>query len=235
MPKRSEEPKKAVRGKSNGWAEYARIRKEKEAKEKQREEMGERIWNFWLRPGESAVIQFLHDDPYIFDAHSIQVRRGGEKRWQTEPCQLLSQRYCVMCKDGSKAVSKAGFKILDYRGNWDKDKEDFDNKPVERLWIVSMTVLGQIAAKKEKSGKDLTELVLEVSRTGAGKNDTAYSFETALDEDDRKLKPIEWDSETADIDELLQPKTDDDLMDLGYEVPSDDDEDEPRKKFKKRR
>ena len=167
---------------------------------------------------ESARIQFLQDEPYCFDAHQVKDKKGN---WVIVPCQLNTGKHCVLCSEGVKQTWRAAFKILDFRGTWDKDKKCFRNdKAIEKIWKVGSTIAQQLKQIVDKKGKDLTEMVFEVTRSGSGK-DSSYNFEQAFDDDDRKVKPIEWDEQTPSAEDLCQPPTEDEIDEAGY-TDSDD-------------
>lgn len=166
-----------------------------------------------MKDGESATIQFLHDEPYCYDAHSVRDKNG---RFSVVPCQLNTQRRCEMCSRGIKQTWRATFKILDYRGSWDKDKKKFTyDKPVEKIWKVGATIANQLKSIRDRRGKELTEMVLEVTRSGSN-TDTTYNFEPAFDDDDRKRSPIPWKEATPPVETLCQPPTDDEIDASGY-------------------
>lgn len=176
------------------------------------------IREFWLKPDETATIQFLQDEPYCFDAHNVKDNHGN---WTTVPCQLNSGKHCVLCSDGVKLTWRAAFKVLDYRGSWDKDKKRFRNdEPIEKIWKVGSTIAQQLKQMVDKKGRELTEMVLEVTRSGSGK-DSSYNFEQAFDDDDRKLKPIPWKEKYPDAEELCQPPTEDEIDERGYTSDED--------------
>lgn len=195
---------------SQGWGAVAR----RQAEIAERKDAAENvIRDFWLKPDESATIQFLQDEPYCFDAHQVKDRKGN---WTLVPCQLNTGKHCVLCSEGIKQTWRAAFKVLDYRGSWDKDKKKFRyDTPVEKIWKVGATVAQQLKQIVDKKGKDLTEMVFEVTRSGSGK-DSSYNFEQAFDEDDRKLKPIEWEEKAPSAEELCQPPTEDEIDEAGY-------------------
>lgn len=197
--------------KSQGWGAVAK----RQAEVAERREAAENsVRDFWLKPDESAIIQFLQDEPYCYDAHVVKDKRGD---WQTVPCQMNNSKHCVLCSDGVKQTWRAAFKILDYRGTWDKDKKRFKNdKPVEKIWKVGSTIAQQLKQLVDKKGKDLTEMVFEVTRSGSGK-DSSYNFEQAFDDDDRKMKPKDWEELTPSAEELCQPPTEDEIDERGYE------------------
>ena len=210
--RRSEESEETSRTerKTQGWGAVAK----RQADIAERREAAENsVRDFWLKPDETATIQFLQDEPYCFDAHQVKDNKGN---WVLVPCQLNTSRHCVLCSDGVKQTWRAAFKILDYRGSWDKDKKKFKyDKPVEKLWKVGSTIAQQLKQIVDKKGKDLTEMVFEVTRSGSGK-DSSYNFEQAFDDDDRKMKPIDWDEATPSAEELCQPPTEDEIDERGY-------------------
>ena len=202
---------------TQGWGAVAK--RQAEVAER-REELENTCREFWLKADESATIQFLQDEPYCYDAHQVKDGRG---KWATVPCQLNTGRHCVLCSKGVKQTWKAAFKILDYRGSWDKDKKKFKyDKPVERIWRVGTTIANQLKMIIEKRGKDLSEMVLEVTKSGSGTGST-YNFEQAFDDDDRRIKPMDWDEQYPSAEELCQPPTEDEIDRMGYHSEDDDD------------
>lgn len=196
--------------KTQGWGAVAK----RQAEVAEREESAKnQVRDFWMKPDETATIQFLQDEPYCYDAHQVKDKKGN---WSVVPCQLNTGRHCVLCSEGVKQTWRAAFKIIDYRGSWDKDKKKFTyDKPVEKIWKVGSTIAQQLKQIVDKRGKELTEMVFEVTRSGSGK-DSSYNFEQAFDDDDRKLKPIDWDEVTPSAEELCQPPTEDEIDEMGY-------------------
>lgn len=194
----------------NGWGAVAR--RQTEVKERM-EEMQNRIREFWLKSGESANIQFLQDEPYCFFAHNVKDKNG---RWTVVPCQLNVQDTCTLCTQGVKQTWKAAFKILDLRGQWDKDKQRFiGGDPVEKIWTVGASVAQQLKQFIDRKGKSLTEMVIEVSRSGEGK-DSTYNIGVAFDDEDRKIRPIEWEEKYPSCKEICTPPTDDEIDENDY-------------------
>lgn len=202
--------------KVQGWGAVA---KRQTALAEKRESMENSVRDFWLKDGESAIIQFLQDEPYCYDAHQVKDKNGN---WNTVPCQLNTQRHCVLCSEGVKQTWRAAFMILDYRGNWDKDKKKFKkDEPVVKIWRVGSTIAQQLKQLVDKKNKDLTELVLEVTRSGSGK-DSSYNFETAFDDDDNRMRPISWKEDFPTAEELCQPPTEEEIDSRGYTDDADD-------------
>lgn len=217
MP-RSEERHSRRRGSSEsrrerstqGWGAVAKRQADIAANKEAAENA---VRDFWMKSDETAIIQFLQDEPYCYDAHQVKDKKGN---WTVVPCQLNTGRHCVLCSEGVKQTWKAAFKILDYRGSWDKDKKRFTNDtPIEKIWKVGSTIAQQLKQIVDKKGKDLTEMVFEVTRSGSGK-DSSYNFEQAFDSSDRKMKPLDWDEQTPSAEELCQPPTEDEIDERGY-------------------
>lgn len=214
MPAKAEEsPRRRGAGKperkTQGWGAVAK-RQAEVAEAKERSENSVR--DFWLKSGESAIVQFMQDEPYCYDAHNVRDKKGN---WKVVPCQLNTKKHCALCAGGAKQTWKAAFIILDYRGTWNKDKSRFNHDTqVPKLWKVGQTIAQQLKQIIDKRGKDLTELVLEVTRSGEGK-DATYNFEPAFDEKDRKLLPVDFDmEEIPTAEELCQPPTDDEIDEM---------------------
>jgi hypothetical protein len=169
-----------------------------------------------LKDGDEARFQFLDDaEPFTLEGHNVNL----DGRWVYLPCQKANQKHCTMCDDKNKTTWKAAFKVLDHRGKWDKDKGGYSKKdgPQERLLYASQALALRIKALKEKYG-DITKFMWELSRTGSGAKDTAYSLERALDEDndDRPIRAKEFESQTKPLSVQLRPLTDDELEARGY-------------------
>lgn len=196
--------------KTQGWGAVAK--RQADIAEK-REAVENAVRDFWLKSDETATIQFLQDEPYCYDAHQVKDKRGN---WTIVPCQLNTGRHCVLCSEGVKQTWRAAFKILDYRGSWDSEKKRFKyDTPVEKIWKVGSTIAQQLKQIVDKKSKELTEMVFEVTRSGSGK-DSSYNFEQAFDDDDRKMKPMDWDEQTPSAEELCQPPTEDEIDERGY-------------------
>jgi hypothetical protein len=163
---------------------------------------------FYLKDGETSIIQYLDEEPFAFEGHRIANGRGG---WDTVPCQLEKQRHCLMCQDGEKASWNGAMRVLDYRGKWDKEAKDFTwDEPVEKLHIFGIQYAQQLKAYLDKKRKNATDLVIEISKSGSGKT-SSHNLAPALDEQDRIMQPIVWESEYASAEELVPVPSDADL------------------------
>ncbi len=209
VPRREQSPK-------SGWAQIA---EKKEQMDAEKEDRANKPRDFWLKSGETANVQFLQDEPLIVEGHSIKDNKGN---WRFAPCQLSVQRHCLMCADGIYKITKAAFKLLDYRGNWDKDKKKFKNdEPLERYAVLSIGDAEKVKVIMDKKKTNLTDLVLEVNKTGSGKK-TANNFSLAFDDDDKRIYPIEFKSEYPPIEEIMAPMSNAQLEATGFSAPERD-------------
>jgi len=197
--------------KKTGWAALAQ--KRQEIKEEQEEREGQ-IPEFYLtETNDTAQVQFLADEPVVVDGHQIKNNSG---KWLFTPCQLEKQRSCLMCSSGIKITTKFAFKVIDFRSDYDKDKKRFKgNKPNEKIWFMGMKMAEQIKAFADKKGKELTEVVFEVSRSGSGKA-VAYNYQLAFDKNENRVKPIEWEEKYDAIEKLIKPLKDEVLERIGF-------------------
>lgn len=214
-----DEPKKKKKTKTTGKGWEAVAGKTKESKA--RKENSDGIREFWLGDGESATVQFITNDPVCLEGHMVKF--GDDKNLTWTPCQLATERHCAMCREGAKKIWKAVFKVLDFRGSWDADKKRFKkDEPIEKIWYVGQKLAEQIQAAKDKKGKDLTELVFEVTRSGSGTK-TTYNLERAYDEDEEVwIKPMKYKKHKyPDVEDLVVPLTKDELEERDFSVPKD--------------
>ena len=209
-----DEPRKKQ---SQGWGAVV---KNRDANEARREEFENKPFDFWLsKSGDSANIQFLDNEPYVYDAHSIQV--NGD--WKSVPCQLVRQKHCTFCREGVKRSYRAAFKVLDLRGKWDKDKGKFVpttkiDKSQEKTWSVNGTTAEALLAFQEKQkskGKKLTDLVLEVVKSGSGKK-SSYNVAIAFDDEENRILPVKYTPVLKDAEETYQPMSDEAANKLGF-------------------
>ena len=195
---------------SSGWSKLASKKKEDAVR---KATMDNRPMDFYLKEDrESAIIQFLDDEPYCIDAHTVQIG----KRPVILTCQMETQRHCLMCREGLKKHFKAVFKILDYRGNWDSEKEKYKfDEPVERMLLENSYLADQIKAFTDKKKKNLTELVVEITRVGTGTK-TSYQLDRA-EEDGDFLVPKKFKSKYGPTKECMKPLTDEELEATNYQ------------------
>lgn len=186
--------------------------------------------DFFLKDGETANVQFLTDEPFIYYAHQIKI--GG--KWRVTPCQKMTAKRCLICEDNIKKTWKAAFKVADLRGNWDKEIDNGNDKrgkaypkggfkydkPIEKIWVVGSKIADQLLALRTKKNRPLTEMVLEVTRIGE-KTNTTYSLGIALDNNDRPIKVEDIVSEHGEIEDFIKPLSDSILREKGFSADED--------------
>jgi hypothetical protein len=211
-----------------GWDAAAA---KKASNEEARKNQGNQTYDLTLKDGQYTIVQFLEEEPLCLEVHNLKI----DGKWKTIPCQKASKRGCTLCEDGIKTAWKAAFLVLDFRGEWDKEKGRFkntdtkgkvipDKTPVERRLLASNQLALVIKAEKEKKDT-ITKFQYELSRTGATARDTSYQISRALDDDDRPMRSIEWDMK-GDIEALCKPPTDEQLAKMGYDGSSTQDDDD---------
>lgn len=170
--------------------------------------------DFYLKEGEIAIVQYLDDEPYAFEGHSIQNERG---HWGLKPCQLETQKHCLMCQSDSRPTWQGAMRVLDYRGNWDKEESGFLwDEPVEKIHFFGIKLAGQLKAYADKKGKPLSSLVIEIQKVGSGKAST-HNLAPAMDEATEKvMRPIAWDSKVDSVEDCIIVPTDEELEKLGF-------------------
>jgi len=195
-----------------GWNVIAERKAKNDALDEERKN---RLSDFFLMEDEEAEIQLINDEPISVEGHMVRNRYG---RMVFEPCQKHTQKHCLMCQDGIKTQWRAAVKILDFRGEYDKDKKAFKwDKPVEKLWLLNMTLAAQLSGfLSKKSHKKPSEISILISRSGSGKA-TSYNIQPLLGDDDRPVPPTLGYKETkATLRQALQPKSDDALEAMGF-------------------
>lgn len=205
---------------SGGWGAVAKRKARQEAEQ----EASKSIYDFFMGDGDTVQIQFLSKEPYCSDFFRVQIG----KKYKYLNTQLATQKHCLMTQAGLTSTWRAAFKVLDFRGKWDKDKKcteadlgkAYDEVvPQEKLWLVSNTVALALKSFIDRKGGDLTKAVIEVTRTGSDKT-TSYSFDIARDEDDRKLEPIDYKEQFPSAEVCCTPPTDEMLVDWGVVTDS---------------
>ena len=128
--KRGAAPSTSTTGR--GWDRAAA---KKQQNEENKSNAAQNVYDLRLHDGEYTHIQFLEEEPLCLDVHSVKIG----KHWQTIPCQKATKRSCTLCDDNIKTSWKAAFIVLDFRGEWDKEKGKFKN----------MTAKGQLIEGKD--------------------------------------------------------------------------------------
>lgn len=205
----------------------------KEAAEKQEENRGKKLYNFFIpaatrdHPDAEAEVQFLHEEPINYMAHTVKTIRKGKEAYDSVVC--YPEGNCPLCFD-NQAKPMAAYLIFDKRPYERKDQSG-KTLVVEgqiRLYLVGMKIVTQLARLSERYG--LTKFLYNIVRNGSGTT-TTYSFERG----EKVVKnPITILKETLpdslkegfkDIDSLLSDQL---MMRVasGVVIPKNEEEDE---------
>ena len=93
--------------------------------ERQRENMGRKLFDFFLtKDGEEANVRFLTEEPINYDGHTIQ--ENG--KFNTYTCTGAN---CPFCAKGDKPKSRGAFLIIDKRPYTYEDKKTGEEQTVE--------------------------------------------------------------------------------------------------------
>lgn len=150
---------------------YESSRAEKERQDKARENMGKRLWKFFLKDdGEEADVHFLTEEPVNFYEHNIKT---GDNKFDQYTC---TKEDCPDCADGDRATFKSAYLIVDHREYeyTDKDGKKHKGKDQVRLFVQGMKVASQldrISTRYGLSNRDVT-----IIRLGKG-TQTTYTVE----------------------------------------------------------
>lgn len=172
---------------------YEAAREEKKRQDQQREQLGKRLFRFFLgNDGDEATVRFLTEEPVNFEEHSVKTVKGGKERYNNVLCD--GGKHCPYCEEGDKPSFKGAFLIYDYTPFEVKDEKG-KKKTVKgsvKLYVAGTKVLSQLDRLSNKYG--LTSRDYEISRSGKGTS-TTYIIErtdekTSIDEDTiRKMLP----------------------------------------------
>ena len=139
---------------------YGASRAEKERQDKARENMGKRLWRFFLKDdGEEADVHFLTEEPVNFYEHNIKV---GDNKFEQYTCTAASGS-CPFCDDGDKPTYKGAYLIIDHRPYEYKDKDgnQKSGKDQVRLYVQGMKVVSQLDRISDRYGlsnRDVTRI-----------------------------------------------------------------------------
>lgn len=212
-------------GKSMFARGYEASRAEKERQDKARENMGKRLWRFFLKnDSDEADLRFLTEEPVNFAEHNL---KRGDNKFEQYTC---TGDGCPFCADGDRPTYKGAYLVVDHREYEYKDENGKKKKGRDqvRLFVQGMKVVSQLDRISEKYG--LSNRDVTIIRLGNG-TQTTYTFEKG---DEAKLS-------TKEVKNLLPEKlrdmykgTTSSLMDIieeqlmmntkDYEPDSDDEE-----------
>lgn len=189
---------------------YEAVQEEKERQEKQKENSGKRLFNFFLQGDkDEADLRFLTEEPVTFQQHVVKTTKNGKEFYEKYTCE---GKGCPLCADGNKATFSGAYLVVDMRPFEYKNK---DGKKVKgdkqlRMFVYGNRVLSQLDRISSKYG--LTTREITMVRLGKG-TDTTYTFERG----DEKLKPMS----SEQIEALLPDKLKEDYdgtVDSLYEI-----------------
>ena len=167
---------------------YDASRQEKERQDKARENMGKKLWRFFLsNDGDEADLRFLTEEPVNFYEHTL---KRGDNKYEHYTCTGAN---CPFCNDGEKATYKGAYLVVDRREFSYKDKEGKQKtgKNQVRLFVQGMKVISQLDRISDKYG--LSNRDVTIVRLGKG-TQTTYTIERG---DEEKIS-------TKEVENLLQ-------------------------------
>lgn len=174
---------------------YEASRAEKERQDKARENMGRKLWRFFLKDdGDEADLRFLNGEPVNFYEHNI---RRGENRFEQFTC---TGDNCPFCADGDKPTYKGAYLVIDRRPYeyTDKNGKKQKGRNQVRLFVQGMKVVSQLDRLHSRYG--ITNRDVTMVRLGRG-TQTTYTIERGEEE---KMT-------TKEIKDLLPEKLRDDF------------------------
>lgn len=158
---------------------FEAARQEKKRQEEVREQIGKRLFRFFLTgDGAEAKVRFLTEEPINFMEHTVKVYKNGKERYDNFLCS--GDDNCPYCEEGSKASFKGAFLIWDYSEFEVKDNNG-KKKTVKgslKLYVAGTRVLSQLDRLSNRYG--LTQRDYYISRAGTG-TDTSYMVERTDD------------------------------------------------------
>jgi hypothetical protein len=164
---------------------------------------------------EQAVVRVLDPETWNIRSHF----NKKDNTWYT--C-IQGEENCPFCERGIKANNQFILQVLDKRVMTDKNGNEHTNEV--KIWRTGARVFRALSAFKGKYG-DLTTLDLEVTRLGVGKQ-TQYQILPENFNSEQDMAEIEL----YNLEEILQPKTRLELLQvLGEDDGDDDDGDEEAK------
>lgn len=161
---------------------YTASRAEKERQDKVRENMGRRLWRFFIQnDGEEADVRFLTEEPVNFYEHNI--KKGD--RYEQFTC---TGDDCPFCADGERPTYKGAYLVVDRREYEYTDNQGKKQKGRNqvRLYVQGMKVVSQLDRISERYG--LTNRDVTIVRLGKG-TQTTYTIERG-EEDKLTAKEI---------------------------------------------
>ena len=208
---------------------YDASRAEKERQDKARENMGKKLWKFFLaKDGEEADVHFLTEEPVNFYEHNL---KKGDGKFEQYTCMGDG---CPFCEDDDRPTYKGAYLIVDHRPYeyTDKDGKKKSGKDQVRLYVQGMKVVSQLDRISNRYG--LSNRDVNIVRLGSG-TQTTYTVER-LDECKYTAKEIKnllpeklRDEYDGTVDSLMSIVEEQLMMmtkDYDYQADNEDDSDE---------
>lgn len=205
---------------------YSASRAEKERQDKVRENMGKKLWRFFLSDdGDEADVRFLTEEPVNFYEHNV---KRGDNKFEQYTC---TGDDCELCDDGDRPTYKGAYLIVDRREYeyTDKDGKKQKGKNQVRLFVQGMKVVSQLDRISEKYG--LSNRDVTIVRLGKG-TQTTYTIERGDEEkmtekEIRQLLPEKLrDSYDGTVDSLMSIVEEQLLMNTKDYTPDNEDSDD---------
>ena len=153
---------------------YEASREEKERQDKARENMGKRLFKFFIQADSKgnaveADLRFLTEEPVNFYEHNI---KKGDK-FESYTC---TGEDCPFCAEGERPTYKGAYLVIDRRDfeYTDKNGKKQKGKDQIRLFVMGMKVVSQLDRISSKYGLSNREVTLV--RLGSG-TQTTYTIE----------------------------------------------------------
>lgn len=162
---------------------YEASREEKERQDKARENVGKKLWRFYLADdGDEADVRFLTEEPVNFYEHNL--KKGD--RYEQYTC---TQDDCPLCNDGDRPTYKGAYLVVDRRPYkyTDKDGKKKKGNNQVKLYVQGMKVVSQLDRISDKYG--ISNRDVTIVRLGKG-TQTSYTVERG-DEEKLSKKEIE--------------------------------------------
>lgn len=178
--------------------------------------------NFWLQSGESTEIAFLDDKPVVFQGHTIKCTspNTGKPFYRTEACGKAHGEECEWCNQsaGNKNISKPKrvlmFRIVDGRGQWDKDANDFDGVPALKFFQTSTELAQQIGVfKNDDNIGGITEVGFVLVKN------EKYAITPKMRKDKKTGQlyfddPIETEDDLVEVEDIYYPMDEQEVLDF---------------------
>lgn len=176
--------------------------------------------NFWLKAGESTEIAFIDEKPVVFQGHTIKCTspNTGKPFYRTEACGKAHGEECEWCNQSAsnKNISKPKrvlmFRIVDGRGQWDSEAQDFDGIPALKFFQTTTELAQQIGLFKNDENIDgLTQVGFILVKN------EKYALTPKMKKKGASLyfdDPIETEDELVEVEDIYYPMDEQEVLDF---------------------